>query len=216
MRVLVLAGDYWHDSGVLIRSLQSPFDPKEQIFDFYDQPSKVPWNKLADYNTFILAQWGKIVHDRSDDENRWMNLEIENIIEDYVNNGGGLFILHSALSEQSETGIFRKIVKGHFIHHPNEQQKILLERVCNVHPVLDGIEDFSLIDEQYFVDVDKNDTDVLMYASSEAGTSAAAWSHFYGNGKVFALTLGHTEAVLKDRMVQKLFRNGIFYISKKH
>jgi len=215
MKILVLAGDHWHSHDILFEGLDNAFSELGWDADFYLSHDVIAWNELSKYNVFILAQWGKIKYDDSSEENRWMKPELEEKIASYVEGGGGFIAFHSALSDHSTLGIYRKISKGHFLFHPEKLQMITIDKLAISHPISRGIEQFSILDEQYFVEVDENDTDIILNGSSTSGRSHICWAHQHGLGRVCALTPGHTKNVLAHPTIKKLICNAVLWCADK-
>jgi type 1 glutamine amidotransferase len=62
----------------------------------------------------------------------------------------------------------------------------------------------------YFVRVDSTETTILMESwSRDYGSSAAAWAHQIGKGRVFCFTPGHREEVLAGAAYLTVLKNGI-------
>lgn len=85
------------------------------------------------------------------------------------------------------------------------------------HPVLEGIDTFTVKDEQYEVTIpDETAVDILGYSESkEAGRSIAAWAHNAGKGRAVGIAMGHLTETLSDPSVQKLIKNAINWCSKE-
>jgi len=77
------------------------------------------------------------------------------------------------------------------------------------HPILEGIEQFDVIDEQLTVSIpDESCVEILGYASSkEAGQSIAAWACEAGDGRVAGISLGHLTESLEHPSMIRLIQN---------
>lgn len=209
IKILILSGDYWHPASVLNKGLSTAFESDDYQPHCFEHPGQIPWDRLDAYDVFLLAQWGKIHHDQQGAKNHWMDSALQQTLEAYVQQGGGLFVLHSGLADYDQNGLFRKVVKGHFIHHPQDHPAIEITPAPVDHPILKGVDAFTITDEQYFVDWDQQDTTQLLIGNSEEyGACAAASAHPWGDGRVFSLTPGHKEEVLFHPMMQRLIQNG--------
>lgn len=177
-----------------------------------EYPDNLNWGELGVYNSFILVKEGKIDPEKSDEV--WLNENQDEALHNYVSTGGGLLALHCALANYPEKKFYRKMIKGSFSSHPTEHPKIKIEILDENHPVTSGVNPFSVVDEQYFVEVDRKNTDLLLKGSSvEHGESPTGWSHGYDEGKVCCLTPGHNSEVLENPMMVKLIRNAIRWLS---
>lgn len=84
------------------------------------------------------------------------------------------------------------------------------------HPVRNGIDTFTVKDEQYEITLsDESAVSILGYSESkEAGRSIAAWTCNAGNGRAAGIAMGHLTETLSDPSVQKLIRNAVNWCSE--
>lgn len=208
-KILALLGDYYHPADYLSTGLQEVLGEGYSLQIKKDYQN-IDWAKLSEYDIFLLAAEGKIKPEESD--NIWLTAAAEKAIIDFVTAGGGLFVFHCGLADYPVNGSLRELIKGHFIQHPAEHPEIEVKTAIE-HPLTVGIEEFKIIDEQYFVEVDEEDTNIFLTASSEEfGGSLAGWYHNYGQGKVCCLTPGHTLEVLREKMMQRLIINSVNWL----
>ncbi|MEJ6950436.1 ThuA domain-containing protein [Natronospora cellulosivora (SeqCode)] len=211
-KILALLGDFYHPADYYTEGLQNILS-KDFNLQIESDYKKVDWDNLNDYNLFILAASGKLNPEKSDEI--WMTEEHERKIESFLETGASLFVLHSGLAGYNTNSLIREICKGHFLHHPEEHPNITVDILNKEHSITRDIDEFQIVDEQYFVDVDKDDINILLETKTEEyGTAAAAWVHNYKSGKVYCLTPGHTIEVLNTKMMQKLILNGVNYCMK--
>ena len=147
-----------------------------------------------------------------------------NLIE-YVANGGGLMILHGAISVQNNSAEFSAMVGGSFDYHP-KQQTIHLKEVDVHHPLVRAFNGQGLthIDEPYFFkqayfeynfrpllymstreldDLTKEPHDDLIYV---------AWIKRHGEGRVFYTAPSHNAQSLENPELLQFFLDGIQYV----
>ncbi|MCY4297873.1 MAG: ThuA domain-containing protein [Flavobacteriaceae bacterium] len=147
-----------------------------------------------------------------------------NLIE-YVANGGGLMILHGAISVQNNSAEFSAMVGGSFDYHP-KQQTIHLKEVDVYHPLVSAFNGQGLthIDEPYFFkqayfeynfrpllymstreldDLTKEPHDDLIYV---------AWIKRHGEGRVFYTAPSHNAQSLENPELLQFFLDGIQYV----
>ena len=116
---------------------------------------------------------------------------------------GALLALHSGLAYQTD-GIYRRMLRGWFLHHP-EQKTVRYRIVTGAgHVRLTADADFAFKDEHYFVHCEEAQTHVFLRSESEDGESIAGWTHAYGAGRVLCLTPAHTLEGLTDRAFVQL------------
>ncbi len=202
-KVLALVGDYYHPSDYLKKALRM-LVRRDYRLDIYSNHQEIDWDGLMEYDVLILATWGKI--NDPDDESYWLEEYHEKRIDQFLAEGGKLFLVHSGTASYPKDGLFRKIAGGHFIEHPEEHPEITL-KATNDNLLTRGISDFVIKDEQYFMDVDEDVNVFLKAESDEFGESTAGWCKEYKDGEVYVLTPGHTLDVFEEEMMQKLFNN---------
>lgn len=203
-KVLALVGDYYHPSDYLKQALKMIIK-KNYHLDIYSRHQEIDWDGLMEYDVLILATWGKI--NDPEDEAYWFDEFYEHKIDQFLAEGGKLFLVHSGTASYPKDGLFRKITGGHFIEHPEDHPEMTMKVVAD-NPLTKGIEDFIIKDEQYFMDVDQYEVEIFLKAKSDQfGESTAGWSKKYKQGKVIVLTPGHSLEVFEEEMMQKLINN---------
>ena len=99
------------------------------------------------------------------------------------------------------------LVGGHANWHPPG-----LEFTVNIddheHPVTRGIEPFTVQDEIYMSAWDPT-VHVLASATWSDRPHPMAWTHQYGEGRVFYTTLGHGPSTFENPTMQRLLANGV-------
>ena len=140
----------------------------------------------------------------------------------FVEDGGGYVGIHcaadltSTVAEDPDELIdsrdepfpeLRELVGGHFLTHP--EQSIVDVRIVDHHsPITANLEDISVWDEPYVVEVDDDVRVLARMDHPEHADTPVAWTKPYGDGRVFYCSLGHGTASLTDDGVQALLRNG--------
>lgn len=209
--ILALIGDFYHDSDYIRNGLEDVIDGLEKTVDFETDPAGLDWKNLENYDLFVIVKEGLIDPENSDEI--WMDEEQDEAIRNYVKEGGGVLALHCALANYPPDSSFRGILKGNFVSHPSEHPEVTFEVLDKSHPIASHIDTFSVIDEQYFVEVDEEETDIFLRGSSkDHGESPAGWAHCFGEGRVCCITPGHNSEVLANPMLEKLLRNAIRWI----
>lgn len=133
-------------------------------------------------------------------------LEMEETLINYVNSGGGLLVLHGAVTTLNQSEKFSALVGGSFDYHPPQQEiKIGLEDPN--HPLVQAFpsEGFSHVDEPYFYNgayEEQDFTPLLYFENSEiknqrqgsektSGKTYVAWIREQGQGKVMYCAPSH-------------------------
>ncbi|MFD1713784.1 ThuA domain-containing protein [Amnibacterium flavum] len=131
---------------------------------------------------------------------------------------------------------YLQLIGGQFAHHPGKHPSELIgEQVDNYipyriditplgreHEITQGIEDFELTTEQYWV-LSDDLNDVLATTTLDARpwdqwqrpvTSPAIWTRQWGKGRVFVSTAGHRVEVLEDPNVRTIIERGLLWASR--
>ena len=207
-KVLALVGDYYHPSNYLKQALKMIIK-NDYHLDIYSSHQEIDWDGLMEYDVLILATWGKI--NDPDDDAYWLDQYHEQRIDQFLAEGGKLFLVHSGTASYPKDGLFRKITGGNFVEHPEDHPEMKMEIVAD-NPLTKGITDFTIEDEQYFMDVDQEEVEIFLKARSDQfGESTAGWNKDYKQGKVIVLTPGHSLEVFEKEMMQNLINNILQY-----
>ena len=90
------------------------------------------------------------------------------------------------------------------------------------HPITEGIGDFELVTEQYWVLADDY-IDVLATTTQKVRewdpwhrevTSPAIWTRQWGKGRIFVATPGHHVDILQDTNVRTIIERGLLWASR--
>jgi Uncharacterized protein conserved in bacteria len=212
-RIYAVAGDYYHRADWSEQALRAAADVLEQRHLLSDSTgpafelSMVPAEKLREAlgerpDVLVITKEQRLFPEASE-PGQWMDEELQAGIERYVSSGGALLALHSGLAYQTD-GIYRRMLRGWFLHHP-EQKTVRYRIVTGAgHVRLTADADFAFKDEHYFVHCEEAQTHVFLRSESEDGESIAGWTHAYGAGRVLCLTPAHTLEGLTDRAFVQL------------
>ena len=125
----------------------------------------------------------------------------------FVEQGGGLFAIHSALASERKSERFRELVGATFVSHPPYQPFDITFK-DPTHPVLKNLAETdwkAFKDEVYVCKMATNvhvilETDLSRLTKAEPVLAKGfriaplAWTVPFGKGRVFVLALGHTDA----------------------
>ena len=96
-------------------------------------------------------------------------------------------------------------------------------RVKNAeHPIVKGVRDFIVTDEQHYMDYDKNPKDIFLETVNEEGldfnkkgpVAPAGWAYDYGKGRICYLSPGHLLSVLWNPEYIKLQQNAVRWLMR--
>lgn len=106
----------------------------------------------------------------------------------------------------------RELIGGRFLDHP-EQSEFGVEIVDDDHPITASVGGFTVFDEPYQVECD--DVDVLARMDHpDLEEYPVAWTNSYGEGRVYYLSLGHTEEVFETDGFRSLLVNGVEWAAR--
>ncbi|MDO7906451.1 ThuA domain-containing protein [Paenibacillus sp. JX-17] len=121
----------------------------------------------------------------------------------YVSSGGGLVVMHNAISMQNRYEI-AQMIGAKFKGHPPYAPLDFTVKEPD-HPVMEGIEAFTLEEEPYRFEFELfGERTILMEYRDEEGTFPAAWAQSYGLGRVVYLMPGHHVASFQHPAVRRL------------
>lgn len=155
-----------------------------------------------------------------------------------VRRGVGLAGWHGGIADSYRaTAEYLQLIGGQFVHHPartdvheysNDGTDCFIQHTVNIvpdrhaHPIVEGIEDFTLTTEQYWVLTDELN-DVLATTTIAARpfdawqrpiTCPAVWTRQWGDGRVFVATPGHDMRTLDSLPVRTIIERGILWASR--
>lgn len=149
------------------------------------------------------------------------------VLKAVAEHGVGLAGCHGGMCDAFRTDTEWQFLTGsQWVAHPGNdgvryQVKIARD---NPHPITDGLPDFDVVSEQYYLHVDPG---VNTLAYTEFPTPGAGGPHvhnackmpqvytkFYGAGRVFYNALGHHRDVLEAEVPRELMRRGFLWAAK--
>ncbi|MBC8079532.1 MAG: ThuA domain-containing protein, partial [Gorillibacterium sp.] len=162
MRTWVMCDDFYHPASTVIKGLE----PLQQLgYEFEFSLDAADWsaNKLAQFPVLAISKSNRI---SAAQEGTWISEEVEQALTAYVEQGGGLLIIHSGTVDYAESASIMDLIGGVFTHHP-EQCLVTMELVAE-HPITAGLtqlEPFTLKDEHYFMKM-TDDTQRKLFLTS--------------------------------------------------
>jgi hypothetical protein len=146
-------------------------------------------------------------------------------LADAVRAGTGFAGWHGGIidSFRSETR-YQLMTGGQFVHHPREFTTYLVRPLPEhaEHPVLAGIEPFTVTTEQYYLHMDPA-VEVLAVTDYEddpdnpelAGVvMPVTWTRRWGAGRVFVTAIGHNLADLEVPEVDSMIKKGMAWATR--
>jgi len=154
-----------------------------------------------------------------------INGEQLNAVCSAVRSGVGMAGCHGGMCDAfRESTEWQFMTGGQWVAHPgNDGTAYAVKMSETASPITDGIEDFEVASEQYYLHVDPG-VKVLATAHFPVADGPHAgnpcempviWTKTYGLGRVYYSSLGHSEAVLAKEPALTLMRRGFLWAAKR-
>jgi type 1 glutamine amidotransferase len=151
--------------------------------------------------------------------------EYEKNLMNYVVKGGGLMILHGAITVQNNSMEFSEITGGSFDYHP-KQQRMHVKEVDKNHPLVKAFKGNGLthVDEPYFfknayfdynfrpllyIEVDKLEG---LRKEVSSKINYVSWIKRHGKGRVFYSSPSHNAQSMDSPELLQYFLDGMQYV----
>ncbi|MDR3690935.1 MAG: ThuA domain-containing protein [Fimbriimonas sp.] len=115
---------------------------------------------------------------------------------------------------------------GQWVAHPGNdgvKYTVNIDR-NNPHPITDGIPDFEVVSEQYYLHTDPGNNVLATTSFPTVGVDGPhlenrckmpqVWTKMYGKGRVFYNALGHHADILEAEHPRELMRRGFLWAAK--
>lgn len=123
----------------------------------------------------------------------------------WIASGKGFAGVHSATASFRECPEFHEMLGGIFRTHPKPYE-YTVEIVDYQHPIMRDMDDFTVFDEQYIMDLEPG-LHILAEAKYEGEGVPVVWTKSWGDGRVYYLALGHdVEACRNEHFALLLIR----------
>lgn len=213
-RIACLVGDFYHDPTSIQTMLEAVISELDGMADFYTDHDAFPWAGLDAYSVVVISKEARL--NPAESAAIWSTEETEGALSRFVEKGGALLVLHSGLSSYPPGGTYSRLIRGRFLFHPQEHPRFRIQESVPGGTGLQTFIPFEVEDEMYFVFVDAKHTEILLRTySADYGSSAAAWRHTQGKGRVFCYTLGHRPEVLNRLEHRSLVLSALTWLLEK-
>ena len=136
--------------------------------------------------------------------------------------GVGLAGCHGGLGDSFRDNTeYQYMVGGQFVKHPGGQVNYTVNIESKNDPITDGIKDFSLHTEQYYMHIDPN---LEVLASTKfsgihdpwikGAVVPVVWKKLYGKGRVFYNSIGHSKETFEIPEVWSLIKRGVVWAAQ--
>jgi hypothetical protein len=190
-------------SGAIINEFLSATDNIEPVIE--KDPAILESRDLANYDVCIYGGGFRLGN-----EDVFTEKQGESLLS-FVKDGKGFVGIHGAVWRT--IGEFVNLLGGQSTRHsPIHEFPVSIHD--KEHSITKGANAFSVTDELYFAEHDPS-IQILCTAEWEGKTYPMAWTHRYGNGRVFYTTLGHTPDVLENKELQKIIPQAVLWAAGK-
>ena len=227
MRVLLLCDDYWHPGKVAVDGT-APLKENGYQFDVVFNANDFLPDALKQYDAVLICKSDEV---SQTDKSAWKTEAVQKAFIDYVENGGGLVAVHSAVVHGLNTEALDKLIGCRYFGHPNECPVTVSP--VKPHPVTDGVSIFCETDEHYKIEITQPDADVLLasysppqgeeskyesepYFNTPSSMYPAGYVRTQGKGRVCVLSPGHSTEVWLNPQFQKLLINALNWCARKN
>jgi hypothetical protein len=134
-----------------------------------------------------------------------------------VAGGKGLLALHASCvlaDDESDRAMVELLGCRYLSHGPGHHEGTYQVHVDSAHPVTSGVEDFSLFDEYYVIELSDPGVRVLAWRDAPDGTEPVLYVREHGLGRVCYFALGHDMRAWGQPMFQQIARQAIRWVSK--
>jgi uncharacterized protein len=151
--------------------------------------------------------------------------------------GTGLGGWHGGIADAYRNNAdYLHMIGGQFAHHAGKdpaertgeqsdnylQYTVQISELGKTHPITQGIDDFDLVTEQYWVLSDEYN-DVLATTTQQARpwdawnrpvTTPAIWTRQWGKGRIFVAAPGHRLEVVQNPNVRTIIERGLLWAAR--
>lgn len=207
LKVLIFVGTegIYHDHAGNGQFLTAMLNDTDDIAADFSQDYDVLADGLSEYDTVLFYT----------DVGELTSVQEEGLLS-YIRAGGGFFGLHTAAASFRESEGYHGMLNGFFNGH-SPYMDFTVNVSDSEHPITEGLGDFEVTDELYYLKHNPATSHHLMHAYDETKneTHVMAFYHTYHEGRVFYFALGHDMAVLENPSFQTVIRRGALWVGNR-
>lgn len=143
-------------------------------------------------------------------------------VSEAVARGTGLAGCHGGMCDAfRETTLWQFITGANWVAHPGgDGVKHRVTIVDKTHELVNGIADFDVETEQYYLHIDpanhvlattRTDVQTWYHSPNGAVDMPVAWTRKWGHGRVYYNALGHKAAVISNSPAFEMMRRGLLW-----
>ena len=134
-----------------------------------------------------------------------------------VESGVGIAGLHGGMGDAfRQSTQWQFMVGGQWVAHPGGADVTYKVEIVSDHAIVDGIEDFEVTSEQYYMHVDPNIEVLAVTYFQKFGTAPVpvVWKRTWGQGRVFYSSLGHNAEVAAQEEPLEIMTRGMKWAAR--
>lgn len=152
----------------------------------------------------------------------WITSAMGRAVREFVEGGGGALLMHNVTYIAQYNDDFRDVLGAVTQGHP-PIRPFRVHITNREHPVTRGVNDFTVTDEQHFMEYQKDPAHLLMESVNEEGLeyrdhgtrAHAGWAYDYGEGRVCYLSPGHLISTMWNPEYEKLQQNAVRWLLRE-
>ena len=155
-----------------------------------------------------------------------LSREAAHNISEQVARGTGLAGCHGGMCDAFRNNVLWQFMTGaNWVAHPGGDGVPHRVKITSDDPLVEGIADFDVKTEQYYLHVDPANTvlattrtDVVTWYHSPNGAvdMPVAWTRRWGLGRVYYNALGHQANVVESGPAHEMIRRGVIWAAQGH
>ncbi|MFO7917955.1 MAG: ThuA domain-containing protein [Anaerolineae bacterium] len=214
-RILIILGGIYHDfegfTSTIKPVLEAGGYTVEATYDLDKLTTlqESPYDLVLSYTSLSRHREGQ-----GDTHPEYLTPEQTAGLAHWVRTGGAFLTVHCGTVVGKENPAFKALAGGVFVEHP-PQFSFMVYPLYHEHPIIAGIEAFSVKDEFYIQDYEPG-LDVHMVAVHEGVAHPMVWSKQECSGRVAHIAMGHSEAVWSLPSYQQVIRQTVDWLTSSY
>ena len=129
----------------------------------------------------------------------------------WVQAGGAFLSLHGTICTGDPNPALEALIGGRFLGHP-PIFSFMVYPLSNAHPIIDGVDAFSVRDELYRIVYDPS-IEIHMASTYRGVLHPQVWSKRDGQGRVVHILMGHDEPVWNAQPYRQLILQSLAWLT---
>ena len=211
VKIAVIVGEHPYD----VPGFQNVFSQMRDIECYFQNLQEFTGSEEKTRNWYDVLLFYNYHLITPSDGNPWFAGDVKTVMESLGYTGQGIFILHHAVLAYPDwgkwsdiCGIQNRRFKFHDIQAVNYE-------IVKHHPITEGVDDFSMIDETYEMEPTGDSSDVLVTTDHPLSAKTILWTRTYKKSDVVCYLSGHDDSAYSDYNFRRLTENAVKWLSGK-